>query len=358
MGVGKISAAYFPVPKNDAFIRKSYRGGWCYTNPLYANKVLGTGRVYDVNSLYPFALHSPHLYPYGEAVYFTGEPKPTKEYPLFVTHLKSCIKLKPNHVPTLQLKNTPGYIPTEYITETHGAEEFYLTSVDLQLLLDHYDIDYLEYIDGYAYQGAVGLFDKYVDHWYQVKADSKHEGNMAMYQLSKFMLNSFYGKLATNPQTASRWPYLNEKGIVSYQIGQPETKEPIYIAAGSFCTAYARDTTIRAAQSCFDRFCYADTDSLHVLGDYDVPGLPVDDFKLGCFKHEGTFTQAKYLRAKLYMELINDKWDIKGAGMTPEIKKQVTLDNFHVGAEFFGKLKQKTVSGGIVLMPGPHHIRG
>lgn len=349
----------FPVPDNDAFIRKAYRGGFSYVNPMFQNKVVGSGRVYDVNSLYPFSLHSPHLYPYGEGIYYTGEYREDKEYPLFVCHILADFHIKKDHIPTLQLKNNPGYIPTEYIYSTNESVELYLTSVDYALFLDQYEIDSLQFIDGYKYKARSGMFDNYIDHWYKVKADSKAEHNMAMYQLSKLMLNSFYGKMATNPQVASRWPYLDEdKNIVCYAAGEIEQREPIYIPVGVFCTAYARDVTIRAAQSCYDRFMYADTDSLHVLGDYNVPGLPVDDFKLGYFKHESTFTQAKYIRAKLYMELINDKWDIKGAGMTKDVKRQVTLENFHEGMIYQGKLKQKVVPGGIVLYPTTHQIRG
>lgn len=349
----------FPVPENDAYVRKSYRGGFSFANPRFTNKLLGEGRVYDVNSLYPAALHSPNVYPYGEPVYYSGEYQPNDEYPLFVCHIIADFHLKKDHLPMLQLKHNPSYIPTQYITETKGSVDLYLTSVDYRLFLDQYDIDYLQFVDGYMYKGRAGMFDSYIDHWYQVKADSKHEGNMAMYQLAKLMLNSFYGKLATNPEVCSRWPYLDkDKNIVCYRPGEYEQKEPVYIAAGTFCTAYARNITIRAAQSCYDRFLYADTDSLHILGDFDVPGLPVDNYKLGYFKHESTFTEAKYIRAKLYMEKIDGKWDVKGAGMTPEIKKQVTPENFHVDTVYTGKLKQRTVPGGIVLLETTHHIRG
>ena len=52
-----------------------------------------------------------------------------------------------------------------------------------------------------------------------------------------------------------------------------------------------------------------DTDSNHYLGDYDVEGLPVDNKKLGYFKHETTFSKARFLHAKCYLEqtLCNEK---------------------------------------------------
>lgn len=345
----------FPPPENDAYIRKAYKGGFTYVNPSYQDQIIGAGRVYDVNSLYPFAMHSPNAYPYGEAVYYTGEYEYDPKYPLYVQTFYCDFKLKPGHLPTLQRKNTPGYIPTQYLTESISDEyPITLCSIDLQLFREHYDIENYRPVDGYKYKSRVGMFDEYIDQWYETKRQSKEEGNYAKYQLSKLFLNSFYGKFATNPHVGSMIPEITEDGILNYKAGAAEEKTPIYIAVGVFCTAYARDKTIRAAQSCYDRFLYADTDSLHVLGDEPVPGLDVDDFKLGAWKLEDHFTQAKYLRAKLYMENMiqpdgSTKWTIKGAGMTDAIKSQITLDNFHPGATFDGKLTQKMVKGGMIL---------
>lgn len=46
---------YFPaLPKEiDEEIRKAYKGGFTYLNPIYKEKDLGSGCVIDVNSLYP-----------------------------------------------------------------------------------------------------------------------------------------------------------------------------------------------------------------------------------------------------------------------------------------------------------------
>lgn len=357
----------FPIPENDAYLRKAYRGGFTYVAPQYKNKLVGAGRVYDVNSLYPFALHSPHVYPYGEPVYFTGEYQKNGKYPLYFQRFYCDFKLKPDHLPTIQMKNTAGYIPTEYVTESlNDSVPLTLTSVDLALFFDQYDVYNYRPIDGYMYKAGEKLFDTYIDYFYKQKQQAKQEKNYARYQLAKLMLNSFYGKMATNPICASRWPTLKDNRV-AYLAGDIENREPVYIPVGCFCTAYARDVTIRAAQSCYDRFMYADTDSLHVLGDYDVPGLNVDDYRLGAFKHESTFTQAKYLRPKLYMEemitgrgetfILND-WTVTGAGMTKSVKQKVSIDSFEYGAVFDGKLTTKVVPGGTVLVDTTFKIHG
>lgn len=356
----------FPIPANDAFLRKAYKGGFTYVAPQFKNKLMGPGRVYDVNSLYPFALHSPHVYPVGDGVYFTGEYQQNNKYTLYFQRFYCSFKLKPDHLPTIQLKNTAGYIPTEYVTESINDTELTLTSVDLALFFDHYEVENYRPIDGYMYRAGERLFDNYIDFFYEQKRTAKSAHNYARYQLAKLMLNSFYGKMATNPKCASRWPYL-ENNQVKYFPGDIEERDPIYIPVGCFCTAYARDVTIRAAQKCYDRFMYADTDSLHVLGDEDVPGLDVDEYRLGAFKHENTFTHAKYLRPKLYMEemitgrgetfILND-WQVTGAGMTKSVKQQVTIDMFDYGAVFDGKLTTKVVPGGTVLMDTTFKIHG
>ena len=78
---------------------------------------------------------------------------------------------------------------------------------------------------------------------------------------------------------------------------QPETRVPLYIPVGTFVTSYARNVTIRAAQKCYYRFIYADTDSLHLIGK-EIPPIDVDQLKLGAFKLESVFTKAKFLRSK------------------------------------------------------------
>ena len=44
---------YFPPPKFHDDVKQSYRGGFTYLNPKFAEKQIGKGVVLDVNSLYP-----------------------------------------------------------------------------------------------------------------------------------------------------------------------------------------------------------------------------------------------------------------------------------------------------------------
>ena len=348
---------YFPQIKNDSFIRKSYKGGFTYCNPLTKNQVINGGIVLDVNSLYPFVMHSPFIYPYGIGEYYEGGYKEDENFPLYVQRLRVSFKIKPGYLPTIQIKNSMYYNATEYIENSESMEELTLTNIDLALFLEHYEILDIIYIDGYKFKAKCGFFDNYIEYWYEQKKKSKEENNKPQYLIAKLMQNSLYGKFASKPEGRSKIPYLDDNGVVKYKLSEKEERKKLYIPVGVFVTAYARDKTIRAAQKNYTRFLYADTDSLHLSG-YDLPELEIDEYKLGAWKLEGIFDQAKYLRSKLYMEHIreskektgSEKWKITGAGMNDKTKENVTFEYFKYGESFKGKLRPMHVKGGIVLV--------
>ncbi len=178
----------------DADIRRAYKGGYVYIPPWRKNKRGLFGKQYDINSLYPWAMYT-CLLPYGYPMYFEGAPDPDENYPLFIIHMKCTFELKPKHLPTLQLKNNRRYVETEYLTTSrvkigkhweNDPVEMWLTSVDYQLLLDHYDLEDVEYINGFKFKGVIGLFKDYIDYWMHIKETTTG----ALRQLAKLMLNS------------------------------------------------------------------------------------------------------------------------------------------------------------------------
>lgn len=187
---------YFPVLDDyiDAYCRKAYRGGWVYVNPRYVEKDCYNIQVFDVNSLYPSQMYDQPL-PYDEPVYFTGEYQEDKNYPLYICQIEVMFKLKPNALPMIQVKNNYRFNGREYLSEvTDAPVTLYLTSVDLALFKDMYDILYIDYIDGYKFKEIRGIFKPYIDHWNKVKMDNTGEGgNKALRTIAKLMLNSLYG---------------------------------------------------------------------------------------------------------------------------------------------------------------------
>lgn len=363
----------FPLlsEEEDAFIRKAYRGGWVYANPDYAGETQGAGISYDVNSLYPSVMAScdGEVLPFGKPIPFTGRPEPDELYTLWIARLRCVFRVKPNHLPCIQLKGNLSFLPTEYILDSKEEVYITITSVDWELINQQYDIEVTEWVGGYRFKGSRTLFRGYVSKWIETKNQATEEGNKGLRQIAKLMLNSLYGKFASRLDVRSRKPVLDEHGIVKYEDLEPDTRDGVYLPVGCFVTAWARFKTVTTAQSLGARFLYSDTDSVKVLG-LERPKMKIDDIRLGWWKDEGHFTRFKALRAKTYMAEYPDPeygkegheeplmLEIHVAGMPKRCHSQVTFENFEVGATYWGKLYRKVVPGGVILYEGDFKIRG
>lgn len=345
----------FPVleTEKDNFIRKAYRGGIAYANPKKRCKIIGEGQVFDANSLYPSQMLN-KLMPFGQPYYFKGSyedgVKYKALYPLYIAHVVLDVSVKKNHIPTIQLKHNLSYRPTEFIEYTDVPAEMWLSNVDLDLIYEQYDVHSITYIDGYAFQGAKGMFDEYILKWAKVK----EENTGAIRQIAKLLLNNLYGKFATNPIRISKIPYLDKDGVLRTTQSTIEEIQPVYTAVGVFITAYGRYELIHYAQANYDRFCYCDTDSIHITGKEPPNEVPLHDTHFGFWKKELDFVQAKYLRAKTYLEVYeNDKGElenlVKCAGLPYDVRGKIEMKDFYIGAKFTGKLSRKAVKGGVIL---------
>lgn len=383
---------YFPPPFYDEDVRLAYKGGFTYLNPKFKNKLLKNMIVLDVNSLYPSVMRGcgGEVLPYGTPIFYRGEYEEDSLYPLYIQKIRCGFKLKPNKIPTIQIKRSMYYQGNQYLTSSDGDRPtLYLTSVDLKLFFEQYDVYDPEFISGWKFKGinAGAIFGDYVDKWSEVKIKSKEEGNHGMYLISKLFLNSLYGKFGSAISVASKEPYLDEEGKIYFRMGEAEEKEGVYIAMACFITAYSRLKTISSAQKITDeynagrskiQFVYADTDSLHCVSpDHSLPEcLDIHPTKLGAWDHEADAVQAKFLRQKCYMEkhIISEKAYLKAmadedtikeqyskegdsyyftkitvAGMPESCYPHVSFDNFKIGASYPGKLAHRTANGGVVL---------
>lgn len=360
---------YYPSPKYHDDVKQSYRGGFTYLNPKFEGKIIKNGVVLDVNSLYPSVMYYEYL-PFGTPIFFEGKYKEDPIYPLYTQMIRCQFELKKGKIPTIQDKFTGMFKQNEYLTSS-GDEvvPLCLNSVDLKLFLEHYDVYNIEYINGWKFKSAQGLFTDYIDKWSNNKIQAKKEGNHGLYLISKLFLNSLYGKFGSDTKIKSKIPYLGEDDVIHYKDSEVEEKDGVYIAMASFITSYARLKTISAAQKVMDnynagisniQFVYADTDSLHCVSpDFELPsGLDIDDTKLGAWKFESKFNKAKFLRQKCYIE--NSTEDIENpepeyelkitvAGMPKGCYPYVNFNNFKIGASYSGKMQPKMVKGGVVL---------
>lgn len=360
----------------DADIRMSYKGGFTYLNPIYKNKLYERrGVTLDFNSLYPSILYNADL-PFGIPEPFEGKYKYDPIYPLYTQMITCRFKIKPGKIPSIQIKHSFGFMPTEYLESSDGEiVTLVLTNPDLELFLEQYDTEDLEYISGWKFKSAQGLFKTYIDYWTNKKIQAKKNGSKPLYLTAKLYLNSLYGKFGSNPRGCKQKPILTDDGV-EYIFLPEEIRKPGYVALAAFTTAYGRKMTIEKSQAIrewslknkgFDAYIYSDTDSIHAfLDDDDLEELKdlidIDDYRLGAIKKESVFIAGKWLRQKCYVEQLDDgTMNVTVAGLPKKLSHVINFDNFKPGFttadltdDEIGpngrKLTYKHVKGGVILV--------
>lgn len=348
----------YPVLDLDlnAMILLAYRGGWTYSSDKFRGKTVGKGIVYDVNSLYPSVMYDNKM-PYGRPLFYVGEYEKDLEYDLYIQELDCEFKLKEDYLPTIQIKGLSAkYPPTEYIKESQGLTKLHLTNVDLDLFFEHYDVWNLEFTCGLKFRSRYGLFTEYIDKWNGIKEVS----DGAIRELAKLQLNNLYGKFGTRPDVTGKDAFY-EDNLVVLRLGDEEIREPVYTATAVWTTSYGRNKTIREAQKNFERFAYADTDSIHLVGEEEAE-LEMHPTKLGLWSIDAKFKWAKFIGSKCYVEEVKNKkgdWELEVtvAGMPKNMHKMITKDNFDVGLKLFGKKMPIVVDGGVVLVDKSYELK-
>ena len=301
---------------------------------------------------------------------------------------------------------TTGKYQSKYMingVEYDTIQDLYMTMTDYQLLLDHYNLEDDEIIDGCYFYSEIGLFDNYIDKYKKIKLESKG----ALRTLAKLFLNNLYGKMASSKDSSFKFAYIRDDQSVGFTEVEEYNKQAGYIAIGSAITSYARNFTIRAAQENYygkDKagFIYADTDSIHCnLSAEQMKGIKVHDKNFCCWKLESSWDEAIFVRQKTYIEHVthedlepikNPYYNIKCAGMPQQCKdlfarsmdttpiseeelksydaEQIrflfdthgnqiyrTIRDFKIGLQVAGKLVPKRIRGGTLLVSTDYTMR-
>lgn len=433
---GKTYKKYFPqlydIPISQKYgektagdyIHNSYHGGWCYLVKGKEKRIYKNGTTADVNSLYPSMMSSEsgNMYPIGEPTFWQGDYIPDDAIDgvhYYFVRFKTRFYLKPGMLPFIQIKNTLAYRATEMLetSDMYNTQDgkyypqYYdiegnlreaivtmtMTMTDFKLFTEHYNLVDFEILDGCYFNGAVGIFDEYIDKYKQIKINSKG----AQRELAKLFLNNLYGKMASSQQSNFKIAYVKEDKTIGFYTQLANDKEAGYIAVGSAITSYARNFTIRAAQKNYygpdkDGFIYADTDSIHCsLPPEKLVGIKVHPTDFCCWKLESCWDTGFFVRQKTYVEHIIaedckpiDKpyYNFKCAGMPERCKtlfaKSMTgdipkegdrekytqeelkfietrraLNDFNIGLCVPGKLLPKRIRGGILLVDTTYEMR-
>lgn len=351
----------------DYYIRKSYKGGWCYLVKGKENKIYKNGITADVNSLYPSVMSSESgsVYPVGVPTFWSGNyihPDALRSDPDFdygsipryyFVRIKTRFYLKEGMLPTVQIKHSFLYPSTEWLESSDIVDKktgkhivkykdingkwcdtrvtMTMTMTDFILFKEHYDLVDFEILDGCWFKGRIGIFDQYIEKYKQKKLNNKG----ALRELAKLFLNNLYGKMASSDDSSYKVAYEKDDETLGYFIVAGHEKKPGYIPVGSAITSYARNFTIRAAQKNYhgkDKpgFIYADTDSIHCnLKADQLEGIKVHDKNFCCWKLETSWDEAIFARQKTYVEHVVEEnlepieepyYNMKCAGMTPPVK--------------------------------------
>ncbi len=399
------------------YIHKSYRGGWVYVKPSKASKLISKGLTADVNSLYPSVMHSEsgNAYPCGVPTFWKGNSIPEdaqRKDRYFFVRFKCRFKLKHNHLPFVQVKDSYIYRSTDMLItsdfydrktkkytryyrekETNKVKDTFvvmtMTCTDYKRFLEFYEVFDFEILDGCWFYTIKGIFDFYINKYKKIKMTSTG----AVRTLAKLYLNNLYGKLATGKDSSYKIAYLDgETKSVQFETVNEAKKRCGYIACGSAVTSYARDFEIRTAQDNFDIFVYADTDSIHCEGDA-IKNIRIHDSDFNAWKIENRWVNGYFVRAKTYIEYCTFKdekkctpyFNVKCAGMPDRCKnlfiasmtqkqedikklgkidanekafiaKKRSLYDFNVGLKVPSKLFQKRIEGGVLLVKGDYEM--
>lgn len=313
------------------WLRKSYRGGWCYLVKGKENKIKTNGTTADVNSLYPSMMSSKsgNKYPIGLPKFWTGNFIPDqalKENMYYFVRIKTRFYIKDNYLPFIQVKGDLKYKGTESLETSdvynHENDDYFpyyidkdgniqqakveltLTMTDYQLIKEHYELVDFEILDGCYFYSMVGIFDEYINKYAKIKKESKG----ALRELAKLFLNNLYGKMASSTDSSFKIAYVKDDKSIGFMQVVENEKKPGYIAIGSAITSYSRNFTIRAAQKNYygaekRGFIYADTDSIHCdLLPQEIKGIEVDDKEFCCWKLESCWDKGIFTRQKTYIE--------------------------------------------------------
>lgn len=401
------------------YIRHAYKGGWCYLKRGCENVVYNHGVTADVNSLYPSVMHSEsgNRYPVKMPTFWSGNYIPEEamaEHRYFYVRIKTRFYVRDGYLPFIQIKGSWLYRGTECLESSDlvnrktGEKSAYyrdlsgnvcdtrqtltLTCTDYFLILEHYNLIDFEILDGCYFDAIPAIFDRYINKYAEIKKNSKG----AMRTLAKLFLNNLYGKMAANIDSSFRVPFLNPDGSLTFLTMEEFDKKPGYIPIGAAITSYARNFTIRHAQNNYDRFIYADTDSLHLFGTADqVKGLKVHLVNFNCWKLESTWDYGLFIRQKTYIEHVVEEdqepieqpyYNLKCAGMSEHcknlflescgipslsenekmnldndekefLKKKRTINDLRCGLKVPGKLRPKHIAGGVVLESTTYELR-
>ena len=379
-----------PAEKEYRLLRKAFRGGNTHANRYFVDKIVSNVFSYDISSSYP-TQQLTQLFPIKPFKWLDIEHKTPQNrikrvlqfiglgYAVVGTYQFKNLRLK-NHrepIPYISLSRCHAIGNDDYellldngrILEC-GYIEISLTEIDLEIVLDQYEFDFIDVVECMIAQKDYlpAAYREVIQNYYNkktaLKGDDSEDGKY-IYMKSKNMLNAVYGMSATDPVHQDIYYQDGNYKVSSYEdFTQDELLKLLKNAAfpyqwGVYTTALARKQLQDAIKLCGDRIVYCDTDSVKVVGDININILNeklmkkaiqskafADDMNgkrhyIGIFESDGHYDEFITQGAKRYAYSVNGKIGITVAGVSKKINEDTglsfaveelkTLDRFRVG---------------------------
>lgn len=294
---------------SDANMRKFYYGGrvQCFQSGI----VKGKFQIYDVNSMYPYAMKA-FKHPISDASFVTS----------MITKRSYFVEVTGRNYGAFPCREKNGSLS---FAKEHGT--FYVSIHEYNAALETGTFKPEKIHCAYNYTD-VSSFDEFIDHFYEARLAADERGDQAHKLFYKLVMNSCYGKLAQDPRefkdyefrsfdnapaplctcdmdsqprcTCGGWSFelSNDKERWRLWYRHPELKAHSFynVATAASITGAARSLLLRGIVNSKNPI-YCDTDSLICES---ISNVHIDSKALGAWKLEKTGTLAAIAGKKLY----------------------------------------------------------
>lgn len=338
-------------------IEEKIRDGYCggrvevFTPHLkpYHEKVVGYH--YDVNSLYPYAMHMDDepltkelgfekaMFPIGYPSFTVGHRMVKIEFEHWqkvrngLGFIKAHVYIPDQTVPPLPFKM--GRLA--FITG-HGVGTW--TYNELEYAMKYCGVQVIEYFEMIHFKRTYPIFHNFIDLFSKIKTQAKENGEGALLLLSKLLQNTAYGWTGMTREDKTELKDISkftryagrtvakddELGFI--EISADVRSETIQVQVAAYVTSYARLVLLSMLRKQAEKgqIYYCDTDSIVCSKPLDK--IAIHKSKLGYWDLEGEIKEAVFILPKVYSERTLDHENIKFKGVTRETQKTLDFSYF------------------------------
>lgn len=369
-----------------------YFGGFCEFNPNIQNKIVKckNGIGLDINSAHPNSMTK--MLPYGE-VFNLKDKQPDSDKVLYYYEIKvGFASAKWDTFPCLinwNKINKTDESKNRYVLQLSNFTCYYLKE-EWETINKLYDFENVKIVNTY-WCYASRFLEQYTKDLYHFKKEHSKNGQKALANTYKILLNSSYGKHATRLLfseyliTQNKADYdailkseeiiIGERCFVVSEANKRVILPNQYILKitptdfkdlnfnkmiAATITAYTRIKIFETVLMLNPKnFLYSDTDSLY-LKDYDKNKVQtlLDDYELGMWKKEKEFSNFCVAGSKCYIHFNGSEPNPQNLSMTYSgINKRWLKDNWDIGmwkvqdkVLLHANLKIQACESGLVLV--------